>query len=150
VRAAALATPPPAVVAAHVADLQARRAELERRRPELVADLDALYAAARLPEARRGQETLLANDNQLGALERTLDAALALLGGDTQRAARRRTDAAARALGQARLAAVAALRAAVPELAAERLVLRTPRGAASADATGGGRVTIALRRRTTR
>jgi hypothetical protein len=29
-------------------------------------------------------------------------------------------------------------------------VLRTPRGAASADATGGGRVTIALRRRTTR
>lgn len=151
VRAAALATPPPAVVAAQVADLQARRAELERQRPDLVADLDALYAAARLPEARRGQEALLAHDNQLGALERTLDEALALLGGDTPRAARRRTDAAARALGQARLAAVAAaLRAAVPELAADRLVLRTPRGAASADATGGGRVAVALRRRTVR
>ncbi|MFN9332629.1 MAG: hypothetical protein ACK6D1_08520, partial [Planctomycetota bacterium] len=85
------------------------------------------------------------------ALARTLDEALARLGGAPPRAARRRTDAAARALGQARLAAVAAaLRAAVPELAADRLVLRTPRGAASADATGGGRVAVALRRRTVR
>jgi hypothetical protein len=150
-RAAALASPPPTVVAAHVADLRQRRAELETRRQQLVADLDALYAAARLPEARRGQEALLAHDGMLGALERTLDEALGLLGGDTPRAARRRTDAAARALAQARLDAVAAaLRAAVPELAADRLVRRTPRGAASADATGGGRVTIALRRRTTR
>jgi hypothetical protein len=150
-RAEVLATPPPAVVAGHVADLQRRRTQLEAQRLALVADLDALYAAARLPEARRSQENLLAHDGQIGALERTLDEALAMLDGDTPQAARRRTDAAVRGLGQARLAAVAeALRNAVPGLAGDRLVLRPPRTAATAGATGAGQVAVLLRRRAAR
>jgi hypothetical protein len=150
-RVRALATPPATAVAAHVAELRRERTELEARRIALVADLDALYAAGRMPEARRGQEELLAHDERLGALERTLDEALALLANDTPRAARRRDEAAARALGQARLQAVAtALRRAVPGLDPERIVVRAPRGAPSGEPAVGGGVTATLRRRMAR
>lgn len=150
-RARALANPAPEVVAARVAELRARRDALDAHRGALVADLDALYAAGRMQEARRGQEALLAHDETLGALERTLDDALAMLANDTPRAARQRTEAAARALGQARLDAVAAgLRRAVPGLVPDRVVVRAPRGAGASDGTDGGAVTVTVRRRSAR
>jgi len=147
----ALANPATAVVAARVAELRGLRDRFDTRRTELVADLDALFAAGRMQEARRGQEALLAHDDGLGALERTLDEALAMLATDTPRAARRRSDAAARALAAARLDAVAAtLRRTVPGLVPDRIVVRSPRGAGAPDSTDGGVVGVTVRRRAAR
>lgn len=150
-RAQALANPAREVVAARVAELRARRDALDARRSELVADLDALYAAGRMQEARRGQEALLAHDETLGALERTLDEALAMLANDTPRAARQRAEASGRALGQARLDAVAAaLRRAAPGLVPDRVVVRSPRALGTPDGADGGVVGVTVRRRAAR
>lgn len=150
-RARELATPSREVLAARLDELRTRRARLEADRQERVADLDALYAVGRMQEARAARDRLLRLDGELDGLERTLDDVLAMLANDGPRAERRRVEAAAKALGHARLAGVAAaLRRAVPGLADDRVILRPVRGTATADRTGGGQVTASVRRRTAR
>lgn len=147
-RAAALATPPPDVVATAVADLRARRDELCRERTPLAAEVAALYSAGRTQEARARQQTLAAHDDRLGELEQTLDAAVRIVAGDTPRARQRRTQAAAQALGQARLALVERrLRQQLPDLEPGRVLRRPAAGTPADDLPEGGRVVVTLRRR---
>ncbi|MCU0867350.1 MAG: DUF748 domain-containing protein [Planctomycetes bacterium] len=148
VRARALATPEPARIAARVEELRQQRQQLLTARQPLAAELQALYAGAKPPAARALQAQLLAHDDRLGELERTLDQALAMLASDDPRARQRRTQAALQAIAAARLDAVALeLRTALPELAADRIVRRPGRAVPTAGLDGGGRITAAVRRR---
>jgi hypothetical protein len=149
--AAAAVLPAPAAVVEQVERLRARRAEALAGRGALAAEVDALYGAGRLQEALARQGVLERHDEALGELERTLGAALAMLDDDSARAARRRATAAVRGLGAARLdEAVAALAAAVPGLAADRIVRRPVRAVATAELPAGGQVVVAVRRPTAR
>lgn len=147
-RAAALATPPPATLAEEIARHRANRSALTQSRELLAAEVAAMWAAGRRPEVLPRQAELAALDRRLGALERTIDAALAMADVDSERQRLSRARVAARALGQTRLDAVrSALERSLPT-ASHRLVLRQPRGVLVADLPRGGRVVLATRRRT--
>jgi hypothetical protein len=148
VRARALATPEPAQIAARVEALRQQRQLLLIQRQPLAAELQALYAGAKPPAALALQAQLLAHDDRLGELERTLDQALAMLASDDPRARQRRTQAALQAIAASRLDAVAhELRTALPDLAADRIVRRLGRAVPTAGLDGGGRIAAAVRRR---
>jgi hypothetical protein len=147
-RAAALATPPPAIVAATLQRLEMARADLEHDRALRAAEVAALYAAGRMQTAWQRQQELTDLDDHLGSLGRAEEAALQLLAGVDERTRRRRGRAAAVELAQARLDTVRALL--LDRLgpdAAARVTTRPPRGVASAALPGGGRVVAAVRRR---
>lgn len=150
-RAEHLATPPPEEIAEHGKRLRMRRDHLLAERPQLAATVEALYGAGRMQEARLRQAELVAHDEVLGDVERTLYEVLGMLADDTPRAQKRRTQAAAKALGAARLAEVqAALASALPGLAKDRVVLRPPRAVPTAELADGGQVVITVRRRSAR
>ncbi len=149
-RAEALATPPPDVVARTVEHLRTRHAAMDAVRCTLATEIAALYATGRMQEAWVKQEQLVAEDNRLGELEQALDEALTMLAGDTPHAQRRRTQAAAQALGNKRLSIVQdRLRQLAPDLTEERIIVR-PARAAVGDLPAGGRVIVTTRRRTAR
>jgi hypothetical protein len=148
-RARMLATPPATTVAAQAAALRERHAASLAARRTLATDLQALFAAGRMQEAEALQQRLVQHDHATAELGRTLDRALQMLGEDDEHAQRRRTAAAAQALGNARLAAVRAeLLRALPGFDAQRLVLRPPRANVAGGLDGGGRVVATLRVRT--
>ncbi|MBL8732190.1 MAG: DUF748 domain-containing protein [Planctomycetes bacterium] len=145
-RAAELATPTPTRVRAAIDDLRRERQRLQQERGALAQQAAALYAVGQMQAAWRAQEALGAADAQLGRLEHTLDATLDVFGGDTPRAARRRTRAAATELANGRLQAVRhELLLRVPGLAPARIELRRPRAAVTAGLHGGGRVAAVVR-----
>jgi hypothetical protein len=134
------------VALAQVARLQEQRAALTAERDRLAAELAARYSGGQQQDAWVLQPKLLAVDTRLGELERTLDSAVAIVAGDTERAKKRRTQAAAQALANSRLAAMAAeLQRRLPGLAQERIVLRPPRGVPVDGLDAGGRVIATVR-----
>lgn len=148
-RAATLASPPPTAIAATIASLRQRHLELLDQRGRQAPAVVAAYDAGKAHEARAAQRQLARLDRELGELERSLDQALGMLGDDSPRQQKRRAAAAAMALGQKRLAAVAAsLRQTAPDLPAAQIQLRRPRGVPVADLPQGGVVRAMLRRRT--
>ena len=148
-RASALATPDLPQLTARVEQLRRQRREWTAQREPMAAELQALYAAARMPAARVLQARLLTHDERLGELEQTLDQALVMLAADNPRARHRRTQAALQALAKSRLDAVVhELRTALPDLAPRRIVLRPGRAVAIAGLDGGGRVIATVRRAT--
>lgn len=150
-RAEHLATPPPEEIAEHGKRLRLRRDQLLADRPQLAATVAALYGAGRMQEARLRQAELVAHDEVLGDVERTLYEVLGMLADDTPRAQKRRTEAAAKALGTARLAEVqAALASALPGLAKDRVVLRPARAVPTAELAAGGQVVVTVRRSSAR
>lgn len=146
-RATALANPGPDRIEPEVERLRRSRRELQRQRLPLAERCEALFLAGQLHEARAAQLELQANDRRLGELEGSLDAMLGMLAGDSPRAARRRTTAAAAELAASRLAAVRAQVLALPGLDASRVVARSPRGVPTVGIAEGGRVIATLRRR---
>lgn len=149
-RAGALTSPSPAAITATIASLRVRHRELLAERAELAPAVLAAYDTGRTHEARTAHQRLAGLDQELGELERALDEALGMLGEDSPRQQRRRASAAAIALGQKRLAAVAAnLRQLAPELPEKQIQWRRPRSVPTADLPEGGVVRAMLRRRTT-
>jgi len=147
--AAELATPAADVIEATVDRLQQERRELEDERAPLANDVIALYAAGKSQEAIRRHAQLQAIDTHLGELETALREALDMLGGDNERRARRRSRAVAQALAEARLDAVTQhILARNKDLDASRVERRPGRGLPVDGVEGGGRVRLALRRRT--
>lgn len=143
-----LANPPRAAVEAAVARLQAERTALATTRAPIAGEVVALYAAAERPEADRRHADLQALDTRIGEVDGTLNETLRLLGGTSERDARRRTRSAARELAEARIDAVAAeLRNRLPELDPARIERRAGRGLPVDGAPDGGRVAALLRRR---
>jgi hypothetical protein len=148
-RAAALASPAPAAITATIGSMRQRRVDLLDRRARLAPAVVAAYDAGKAHEARTAHQQLARLDRELGDLERALDQALGMLGDDTERLQKRRAMAAAVALGQKRLGAVvAALRRAAPDVPAEQIQLRRPRGVPIVELPQGGMVRAMLRRRT--
>jgi hypothetical protein len=150
-RAAQLASPPPAIVAAAVARLQAARSDLERERAALAGRTAALFGAGRVQEAWQQHGRLQQVDDRLGALVRTQEEALRMSLGEDERAARRRTRAAAAAMATARLESV---RRQIEQQSgaamAQRVEWRAPRGIETAGLPAGGRVVATVRRRAAR
>ena len=148
VAASALVDPAPELVQATVAGLRAARANLLAQREPLATELAAHYDAGRIREARTLQQRLADLDQELGALEQTLDTALQQLEPDARRR-QQRGKAAAIELGQARLRALAAqLRAARPKLPANAIELRSVRAVPVQGLPEGGRVRLSVKRRT--
>lgn len=146
-RANQLANPEPAELQQTVRTLRDRQQELLRQRTPLAERVAASYATGQVQDARSLWTELAVLDRQLGELGRTLDQALDMSAGDTQRLQKRRTQAAAVALGERRLQAVRdALRRAAPDLPDARIQARRAR-AVVADGDDAGRVRAMLRRR---
>ncbi|HLU40387.1 MAG TPA: hypothetical protein VK081_13460, partial [Planctomycetota bacterium] len=146
-RARVLANPGPADVSALAGRLRARLGDLDRRIDAALAAAHARIAlGADGGTALHESRTLLAERAQVdAALSTTLD----LLRPGAERRADQRTRVAARALGEARMAAV---RARLLELGgedlAERIELRRARPSVAEGLTGGGAVRLVARART--
>lgn len=146
-RANQLANPPRAELQRTVRTLRERQQELLRQRTPLAERVATAYATGQVQDARTRWTELAALDRQLGELGRTLDQALDMSAGDTERLQKRRAQAAAVALGERRLQAVRdALRRAAPELPDAQIQTRRAR-AVVADGADAGRVRAMLRRR---
>ncbi|MBL8737784.1 MAG: DUF748 domain-containing protein, partial [Planctomycetes bacterium] len=146
-RAHQLANPPRTELQRTVRTLRERQQELVRQRAPLAERVATAYATGQVQEARTHWTELAALDRQLGELGRTLDQALDMSAGDTDRLQKRRAKAAAVALGERRLQAVReAVRRAVPELPDAQVQTRRAR-AVVADGDDAGRVRAMLRRR---
>ncbi|MBL8755351.1 MAG: DUF748 domain-containing protein [Planctomycetes bacterium] len=147
-RTARLVSPPTAVIEAEVQRLRARQRELQAALLPLRETTAALYSAGRLHEARTQQRLLASRTAELGELGQTLAEMLAMLVGDTARAANRRSQEAAAELAASRLLAVRTqLQLVDPTLPTARIRTKTPRGVPTADLPEGGRVVATLRRR---
>jgi hypothetical protein len=147
-RAAALANPPTARVAEAVAHLQAERDALAHEHAGTAARVTSLLVAGQVQAGRALHRDLAAMDDDLGAMEHTLDDALRMLAGESQRAVERRQRRGAVELAEGRLEAVRRLlcgRIGDDEL--ERVVWRRPRPVAVEELDGGGRVVAKVRRR---
>ena len=146
-RANQLANPPRAELLRSVRTLRERQLELLRQRAPLAERVATAYAAGQVQDARTRWTELAVLDRQLGELGRTLDQALDMSTGDTERLQKRRAQTAAVALGERRLQAVReALRRSAPELPESQIQARRAR-AVVADGDDAGRVRAWLRRR---
>ncbi len=103
-----LANPPDEETLQVVERLRQMRGELQRRRDELAAQVSSFYAVGRESDAAAASEQLRGVDHDLGVLEQGLDRVLDLLRPGAGRRADHRTREAALALGNQRLATVAA------------------------------------------
>lgn len=147
-RAAELANPAPAVVAATLVRMRAERDTLASQRRQMVTDVDALYSAGRMQDAEARHDALAALDARIGELERTIDESVRMLAGENERQRSRRTRQAALAIAERRLHAVQdAIAARVGPSAAARIEWRRPRAVPAMDAPDGGRVVVTVRRR---
>ncbi|MEO6598131.1 MAG: DUF748 domain-containing protein [Planctomycetota bacterium] len=145
-RAAELANPPLPVVAETVQRLRQERDVTASHRHELAAQVAAHFAAGQMHDARHKQGELSRLDDGLGRLELTIDEALGMLAAPNARTAQRRTKAAALAMAQARLQALAEdLRRRLPGRGAV-IETRQPRAIATAGLPAGGRIVVSLRR----
>lgn len=146
-RASDLANPPAAVRRAAIERLRARRSLLIARRTALATEAGARFAAAQ-HEAPLAHAALAAVDQELGALDETLDEALARLDDDSERARIRNARKAAESLAMVRLEAVRAeLASRLPGGGTDRIEVRAPRSIPAHGVDGGGRVVATPRRR---
>jgi len=105
---ALLANPPAEETAQVVERLRQMRGELQRQREELAAQASSYFAVGREDEAASASEKLRSVDHDLGVVEQGLDHVLDLMRPGAERRADQRTRMAGLALGNQRLATVAA------------------------------------------